>query len=251
MAHVSASVEGSGAEVAFVAGATGYTGREVVRVLREKGIRTIAHVRPDSSRLDEWKQRFAAMGAEVDATPWEAAALNQTFGTLKPTLVFGLLGTTRARGKQGSGSQVADTYDAVDYGLTKMAIDASLTLAPLPRFIYLSSLGADSAGGNAYLQARARVEQVLREGRLPYIIARPSFITGEDRDEVRPGEQYGAVVANAVLGVLGKLGATTLRDRYASLTGNQLARGLVTAALDPQRVNQVLLTEALRTVGQH
>lgn len=249
MASVSASVEGSRREVAFVAGATGYTGREVVRVLREKGIRTIAHVRPDSSRLEEWRQRFAAMGAEVDSTPWDATSFNQTLDTLKPTLVFGLLGTTRARGKQGSGSQVADTYDAVDYGLTKMAIDASLTLAPLPKFIYLSSLGADSAGGNAYLQARARIEKVLNEGRLPYIIGRPSFITGDDRDESRPGEHYGAVVANAVLGVLGKLGATTLRDRYASLTGNQLARGLVAAALDTHRVNQVLLTEALRALA--
>ena len=36
-------------EIAFVAGATGYTGREVVRLLAERGVRTLAHVRPDSS----------------------------------------------------------------------------------------------------------------------------------------------------------------------------------------------------------
>ena len=37
-------------ELFFVVGATGYTGREVVRLLREKRIPTVAHVRPDSPR---------------------------------------------------------------------------------------------------------------------------------------------------------------------------------------------------------
>ena len=55
---------------AFVAGATGYTGREVVRQLAGEGGRVIAHVRPDSGRRDDWQQRFTAMGAEVDFTPW-------------------------------------------------------------------------------------------------------------------------------------------------------------------------------------
>src|SRR5215208_1501420 len=60
---------------AFVAGATGYTGREVVRQLVERGVRAVAHVRPDSPRLAEWRERFAELGAEVDATPWEEPAM--------------------------------------------------------------------------------------------------------------------------------------------------------------------------------
>ena len=52
-------------QIAFVAGATGYTGREVVRVLLERGVRTVAHVRPDSPHVDEWRSRFEAQGAAV------------------------------------------------------------------------------------------------------------------------------------------------------------------------------------------
>ena len=53
-----------------VAGATGLTGREVVAQLRQRGVPTVAHVRPDSPRLDEWRARFEALGATVDTTPW-------------------------------------------------------------------------------------------------------------------------------------------------------------------------------------
>src|SRR5262245_55763625 len=51
-------------DVAFVAGATGYTGNEVVSALRGRGIRTIAHVRPDSSSLERWRKSFEDIGAE-------------------------------------------------------------------------------------------------------------------------------------------------------------------------------------------
>ena len=50
------------APVAFVAGATGFVGRAVVPALRRAGVTTIAHVRPDSARLDEWRKRFASTG---------------------------------------------------------------------------------------------------------------------------------------------------------------------------------------------
>ena len=46
---------GTTASPAFVAGATGFTGREVVRLLVERGVPAVAHVRPDSPRLEEWK----------------------------------------------------------------------------------------------------------------------------------------------------------------------------------------------------
>ena len=42
------------AEAAIVLGATGLTGRFVVSHLVRAGVRTIAHVRPDSPRLREW-----------------------------------------------------------------------------------------------------------------------------------------------------------------------------------------------------
>ncbi|HEY0838778.1 MAG TPA: 3-beta hydroxysteroid dehydrogenase, partial [Vulgatibacter sp.] len=54
--------------VAFVAGATGYTGRGVVRQLGQRGVRTIAHVRP-GSRASRWVQAFRGWGAVVEEVP--------------------------------------------------------------------------------------------------------------------------------------------------------------------------------------
>ena len=90
---------------AFVAGATGYTGQEVVAELRRRGTQTWAHVRPDSSRRAEFTSRFEGLGAQVDATAWDEAALTARFVELRPDLLFALLGTTRSRAKEeGAGA---------------------------------------------------------------------------------------------------------------------------------------------------
>ena len=235
---------------AFVAGATGYTGREVVRQLVERGVRTVAHVRPDSARLAEWRERFGAMGAEVDATPWEEPAIAATLARRRPTLVFALLGTTRERGKRaeqaGTGGAVPDTYESVDYGLTSLLIRAAAAGGSRPRFVYLSSLGVREGTKNPYLAARQRAERELRESGLPFIIARPSFITGPDREEGRPLERAGAAVGDALLAVAGALGASGLRARYRSMTAAQLAAALVRLALDPLTEDAVVEGERLR-----
>ena len=83
---------------AFVAGATGYTGQAVVARLRALDRPALAHVRPDSSRLEVWRERFTAQGAEVDATPWQLEAMTERFREASPAVVFALLGTTRRRG---------------------------------------------------------------------------------------------------------------------------------------------------------
>ncbi len=48
-------------------GATGYTGRAVVSELRERGFEVVAHVRPDSTQLDEWRSRFAQLGFGLES----------------------------------------------------------------------------------------------------------------------------------------------------------------------------------------
>ncbi len=232
--------------LAFVAGATGYTGREVVRALRARGVDTVAHVRPDSSRLAEWRDRFATLGARTDTTPWEAQALTETLTRLRPDVVFALLGTTRARAARAAGAGRDEGYEAVDYGLTMLLYHAASRAGIQPRFVYLSSAGVREQGGNAYLQARARVERALRDGPLPWIAARPSFITGPDRDEVRPGERVGAVVVDGLLGIVGLLGGRRLRDRYRSTTNAVLAQALVRLAFEADAVDRVVESEDLR-----
>jgi nucleoside-diphosphate-sugar epimerase len=236
---------------AFVAGATGYVGREVVRVMaQERSTATVAHVRPDSSRLAEWRDRVAAAGASVDTTEWDAAAMTETLVRLRPTMVFALLGTTRARGRQAAARGATDTYETVDYALTMLLLDAAAAAARetgvTPRFVYLSSMGVSAGTRNAYLAVRWRVEQALRASGLPFVVARPGFITGPDRDDRRPGERAGAAVTDALLAMAGALGARRLRERYRSTTNTALARALVRLALDPAATAAVVESEALR-----
>ena len=69
-------------------GATGYTGRAVVDELGRRSIETVAHVRPDSSKLDAWRKKFEAAGAVVDTTAWDLGELARTFERVDPTVVF-------------------------------------------------------------------------------------------------------------------------------------------------------------------
>jgi uncharacterized protein YbjT (DUF2867 family) len=235
-------------QIAFVAGATGYTGREVVRELVGRGVRTVAHVRQDSARVEEWRARFESCGAAVDTTPWGDAEMTQTLSSLQPTHVFSLLGTTRARRRRSGTRGQAESYESIDFGLTAMLIRAAVASGSRPRFVYLSSLGVREHTSNPYLVARWRAESLLRASGLPYTIARPSFITGPGRDESRPLERVAAGVANAIAGVARVVGARRLAGSVHSLTGAELAAGLVRHAFDAAAENATLGTEELGPV---
>ncbi|HEX5831522.1 MAG TPA: hypothetical protein VFY16_11110, partial [Gemmatimonadaceae bacterium] len=75
----------------------------------------------------------------------------------------------------------------------------------------------------------------IRESGLPYLIARPAFISGPDRSEFRPLERLAAIASDRALGVLAAFGARRLRDRFRSISGRELADALVTLAFDPTR----------------
>jgi uncharacterized protein YbjT (DUF2867 family) len=238
---------------AIVFGATGLTGRFVVSHLaRQKSVRVIAHVRPDSPRLAEWRARFAQEGAEVSDAAWTKDAIGALVASEAPSLVFGLLGTTRARVKQAAraGRDASkETYDAVDVALTELAVAACAAISPRPRFVYLSSVGTSDSAAGAYLQARARVERTLRASGVPYTIARPSFIVG-DRDDPRWLETLGTPVADGLLGALGALGARRLRDRYRSMSGEVLASALVRLGGDPAWLDRVAEPTDLRAAAR-
>jgi len=239
----------TGAARAFVAGATGYTGREVVRVLIERGVVTTAHIRPDSPDLDRWRERFTQMGAETDKTSWDEAAMIRTLSRLKPSIVFSLLGTTKARIRREarSGGDPKDAgYAAVDYGMTAMLIRAAMAAGSHPRFVYLSATGVSPRPKSEYYRSRWKAETDLQKSGLPYTIARPSFIVGPDRDEQRPFELVGARFLDASLSLAGALGGSRLRERYRSTTNTALANALVSLALDPEAEGAVFESEGLR-----
>ncbi|HEY5952499.1 MAG TPA: NAD(P)H-binding protein [Kofleriaceae bacterium] len=216
---------------AFVLGATGFVGREVVRQLCVRGTKTFAHVRPDSSKLAEWRTKFGELGAETDSTAWDAAALAARWRELAPAQIYVLIGTTRNKAK--SDQVQGDIYEAVDLGLTKLAVEAARGSETKPRIVYLSSVGADATARSAYLRARGKAEDVVKTSGLPWVIARPSIITGE-RDDSRFGERTAGVVGDGLLAVAGVFGAKKLRNRYRSTTPDVLASALIRIGEAPE-----------------
>lgn len=229
--------------VGFVAGATGFTGKALVAALVQGGHTAVAHVRPDSRDLAHWQQHFGGVGAQVDTTPWQLEALAEALRSRAVTHVFCCVGTTRARMKAQGAPQ--NSYEAVDYGLPKMLAEAAAKAGCVTRYVYLSSLGAGPGAKGAYLQWRWRAEEAVRAAGVPYTLARPSFITGQ-RDEERTSEAVAAKIADGLLGALGALGATTVRDRYRSTSDARLAGALLRIGLDPAFANQVALSDELQ-----
>ena len=216
---------------AFVLGATGFVGREVVRQLCVRGVKTIAHVRPDSSKLAEWRTKLGELGAEIDTTAWNTAALAARWRELKPAQIYILIGTTRAKAK--ADAVQGDIYEQVDLGLTKLAASAARASELRPRLVFLSSVGADTGARSAYLRARGKAEDAVKGSGLPWVIARPAIITGE-RDEGRFGEHAAAVVGDGLLAVAGVFGGKALRNRYRSTTADVLASALIRLGEAPE-----------------
>jgi uncharacterized protein YbjT (DUF2867 family) len=216
---------------AFVLGATGFVGREVVRQLCVRGTAVIAHVRPDSSSVDKWRATFGELGATVDTTAWDAVALAARFRETKPAQVYVLIGTTRSAAKRDRIE--GDIYEKIDLGLTQIAVEAARASEVRPRIVYLSSIGADKGARSAYLAARGKAEDVVTASGLPWVIARPSFITG-DRDESRIGERGAAIVGDGLLAVAGVFGGKKVRDKYRSTTPDVLASALIRLGEAPE-----------------
>lgn len=238
----------AGGAVAWVAGATGFVGREVVARLAGRA-RTIAHVRPESMKLAEWRERFGALGAEVDASPWQVDAVAAALHARAVTHVFCCIGTTRAQAR--ADGITGDPYVAVDYGLTKLLCDAAVAAGTRPRLVYLSSVGASAGARSAYLAARHRAEEAVRGAGLPWVILRPSFIVpgrdGARRDDRRAGEKAASVVADGLLAAAGVV-APGLRAKYRSITPERLGEALVRAGLEPG-TDRVIEGAALRELA--
>jgi uncharacterized protein YbjT (DUF2867 family) len=217
---------------AFVLGATGFVGREVVRQLCVRGTPTVAHVRPDSSKMSDWRKRFAKYGATIDTSPWDGEALAQGLDRASATELYILIGTTRGRAKADNID--GDIYEQIDYGLTKLAVEAARHTNAKPRLVYLSGMGADAKARGAYMRARGRAEDAVRRSGLAWVIARPAIITG-NRDESRAGERTAAVVGDGLLAVASVFGAKRLAARYKSTTPDVLASALIRLAEAPER----------------
>lgn len=149
----------------FVAGATGATGRTVMRQALARGVPVIAHVRPRSSSSElarEWPRK-----AVVELSDGEQ--LIETMAGY--TTVLQLIGTMRKRFGTG------DTYETSDIGTTRQLVEAAKR-AGVDHFVLLSSTGAGRPIG-AYLKAKAEAERLVRESGIPWTVLRPPAFEGE------------------------------------------------------------------------
>ena len=222
-----------GTEKVWVAGATGYTGNALVRLLTELKIPVVAHIRPASPNRVQVQERFEQWGAQVAICNWELKGLLGEFRSSGATHVFSLLGTTAAKGRTARKQGERADYETVDYGLTLKMLKVARESGRCERFSYLSAVGVHSGVRSPYMRARAKAEQEIRDSGLAFTIAQPALITGPDREESRPMEAVGDWMAKGVLGLAKWVGRTSWTENYRTLNARTLAAGMLHAAFDP------------------
>ncbi|NMO19612.1 NAD(P)H-binding protein [Pyxidicoccus fallax] len=149
----------------FVAGATGATGRNVVRQGLARGVHVTAHLRPKSASSElarDWPHKAVVELTDGDTL---AEALRGH------TTVLQLIGTMRKRFAAG------DTYETSDIGTTRQLVEAAKR-AGVDHLVLLSSVGAGRPVG-AYLKAKAEAERLVRDSGIPYTVVRPPAFEGE------------------------------------------------------------------------
>ena len=161
--------------IAFVAGATGYTGQALLELLAggESEWKARPHARSAGKLAEKHRTQGlhrAAPDPEVICDPHDVAQL--TAGMRGCDAVVQLIGTVKARFAEGD-------YEAIDYGTT-VALGEAAKAAGVPRLLLLSSVGAGSPRGN-YLAVKRKTEQWVVDSGLEYTIMRPSFIVGPGR----------------------------------------------------------------------
>lgn len=145
----------------------------------------------------------------ADETAYQAAIAGSD-------VVFCSVGTTL---KQVNGDMVA--YRKIDYDIPVNAARFCAATA-CPKFLLVSSIGADSQSRNFYLKLKGEVEEKVGSLGLPSVsIFRPSMLVGQ-RAEFRLGERIGQVVMGAL--------AFLIPAQYKAINVKTVARAMVAVA---------------------
>lgn len=150
------------------------------------------------------------------------------------------LGTTMKK----AGSK--DAFRAVDHDAVVAFAEAARG-KDVPRFLVVSSIGADPGARTFYLRTKGETEEALRRLGFPQLtIVRPSFIDDRGtRPEHRLGERLALPLARAIFSVVGKT------SRYAPIGADTIARAMVALAFDPIREPvRIVESDALHEIGK-
>lgn len=196
-------------KTATLIGATGLIGAQILQQLLEA---------PDFSNIKVLVRRpidLAHPKVKVilldfaDETAYQAAIAGSD-------VVFCSVGTTL---KQVDGDMVA--YRKIDYDIPVNAARFCAATA-CPKFLLVSSIGADSHSRNFYLKLKGEVEEKVSSLGLPSVsIFRPSMLVGQ-RAEFRLGERIGQVVMGAL--------AFLIPAQYKAIDVKTVAKAMVAVA---------------------
>ena len=156
-----------------ITGATGFVGRHVAATLLRRGHRVRALAR-DPARAGA--RAIAEQGVElVTGALRDRAALEQL--AHGADAVMHLVGIIVEQGTA--------TFPAVHVEGTRAVLAAALE-ARVPRFVYMSAVGArDEPGATEYHRTKWRAEELVRGSKLSHAIFRPSIISGPENAPIR------------------------------------------------------------------
>lgn len=187
-------------EKVLIAGATGSTGKKVVKLLKDSGDYTpVAMIRSEGP-----KKQFENKGIETRLGDLEGNIDDIAKGMDK--VVF------------AAGSNGKKTH-AVDQEGAKKLIDAGKR-ANVSKFVMLSSMGADQPNKSTelkeYLKAKHNADEYLKASLLPYSVVRPGALTNE--------AGIGKIKAGKVLNENGSISRDDVAKTLVSSLSNDISR---------------------------
>jgi uncharacterized protein YbjT (DUF2867 family) len=207
----------------LIAGSTGLVGTEVLKnvlsTTTEKEVATLtALVRPGRKDLPKsWPPVAGRLRTRefdfLNPPVWREAA---------PDVVICALGTTR----KAAGS--AEAFFAVDYTMIVNLATWARNLG-VPRFLLVSSVGANAKSWTHYLATKGKTENKILEMNFDQTaILRPSLLLG-DRADKRLGEEITKAISSLFLNILWNGPGR----RYQPVEASVVAACLVSLALMP------------------
>lgn len=134
--------------------------------------------------------------------------------------LFVAIGTTQ---KKVKGDTAA--YRKIDHDIPIALAKACLANA-IPRFLLVSSVGANTRSKNFYLKLKGEVEETIEKMPIPYIgLFQPSVLIGP-RPEWRPGEKISQIVMPLI--------SFLLPAQYRSISAKDVAKCMVREGISEQ-----------------
>ncbi|HEC98162.1 MAG TPA: NAD-dependent epimerase/dehydratase family protein [Nitrospirae bacterium] len=147
----------------FIAGATGFVGRHLIRSLSSGKYKVRCLVRSD-------KEAGLCTSPGFETTKGDITDSESLKGKLEGVgIVVHLVGIIK---EQGEG-----TFEKIHIEGTKNLVDEA-KFSDVEHFFFQSALGADLRSPFKYLRTKAEAEEIVKGSGLPYTIFRPSLIIG-------------------------------------------------------------------------